>query len=175
MAEQGFSIDDEIDAYDARAEGVHMLLNVLLEEEGGEVKKVPAGVVRIITSKNKVRLLASFHPSTLQGAVLTITEHQQLGRLAILPPYRKYGFGRVLVQGVHDWARSQLKGPDEKVQVVLHAQVSLLALCLSILLADGECRRYMRFHFIRSAGITQRESRLRKMAVSPSRSELVVC
>jgi GNAT superfamily N-acetyltransferase len=49
--------------------------------------------------------------------------HEQLGRLAILPPYRKYGFGRVLVQGVHDWARSQLKGPDEKVQVVLHSQV----------------------------------------------------
>jgi hypothetical protein len=57
VTEQGFSIDDEMDAYDAKAEGVHMLLNVLEEEEDGQVTKVPAGVVRIITSKNKVRPL----------------------------------------------------------------------------------------------------------------------
>jgi hypothetical protein len=57
VTEQGFSIDDEMDEYDAKAQGVHMLLNVLEEEEDGEVTKVPAGVVRIITSKNKVRPL----------------------------------------------------------------------------------------------------------------------
>jgi predicted GNAT family N-acyltransferase len=122
VTEQGFSIDDEMDAYDAKAEGVHMLLNVLEEEEDGEVTKVPAGVVRIITSKNKVRPFLVLLSNTW-GGVLTRMGHEQLGRLAILPPYRKYGFGRVLVQGVHDWARSQLKGPDEKVQVVLHSQV----------------------------------------------------
>lgn len=47
----------------------------------------------------------------------------QLGRLAILKPYRSYGFGRVLVESVHDWARKQLKEEQDKLQIGLHAQV----------------------------------------------------
>lgn len=120
VAEQGFSIDDEMDHYDQENGTVHMLLNVLERGEEEKVKRVPVGVVRIITSKNKVRracflLLSRRLDLTRCGA--------QLGRLAILRDYRSYGFGKVLVQGVHDWARAQLKGPDESVQVVLHAQV----------------------------------------------------
>jgi hypothetical protein len=56
VTEQGFSIDDEMDVYDAEGKAVHLLLNVLEPSAvEGEVKRVPVGVVRIITAKNKVR------------------------------------------------------------------------------------------------------------------------
>ncbi|KAJ9125676.1 hypothetical protein QFC22_000638 [Naganishia vaughanmartiniae] len=97
VTEQGFSIDDEMDQYDNGAQVVHLLLSVLEPSDAnpiGEPKRVPVGVVRIITAKNK------------------------LGRLAILKPYRSYGFGKVLVESVHDWAKSQLKKDDEKIHAI---------------------------------------------------------
>lgn len=59
VAEQGFSIDDEMDHYDQEDGTVHMLLNVLERGEEENIKRVPVGVVRIITSKNKVRRRSS--------------------------------------------------------------------------------------------------------------------
>jgi hypothetical protein len=58
VTEQGFSIDDEMDQYDNGAQVVHLLLTVLEPSSAnanGEPKRVPVGVVRIITAKNKVR------------------------------------------------------------------------------------------------------------------------
>ncbi|KAJ9103014.1 hypothetical protein QFC20_004822 [Naganishia adeliensis] len=100
VTEQGFSMEDEMDQYDASGKSAHLLLNKLEESQvEGEKKRVPIGVVRIITAKNK------------------------LGRLAILKPYRSYGFGKVLVMSVHDWARNQLQADDDKITIALHSQI----------------------------------------------------
>ncbi|KAI5453802.1 hypothetical protein NCC49_005613 [Naganishia albida] len=104
VTEQGINLDEEIDQYDTdpeeAAKVVYLLLNKLELPEGeGMMKRVPIGVVRIIPSRNK------------------------LGRLAILKPYRSYGFGRVLVESVHDWMRKQLTEEQNKMNIGLHAQL----------------------------------------------------
>jgi hypothetical protein len=57
VTEQGFSMEDEMDQYDEAGKSVHLLLNTLEDSQvEGEKKRVPIGVVRIITAKNKVGL-----------------------------------------------------------------------------------------------------------------------
>lgn len=48
-------MEDEMDQYDASGKSVHLLLNKLEDSRiEGEKKRVPVGVVRIVTAKNKV-------------------------------------------------------------------------------------------------------------------------
>jgi hypothetical protein len=50
-------MEDEMDQYDASGKSVHLLLNKLEDSQvEGEKKRVPVGVVRIVTAKNKVSL-----------------------------------------------------------------------------------------------------------------------
>jgi GNAT superfamily N-acetyltransferase len=50
--------------------------------------------------------------------------YYKLQRLALLEPYRKYGFGRVLVSALHDWARADARAHgDANVLVVCHSQL----------------------------------------------------
>ena len=47
-----------------------------------------------------------------------------LGRLVVLPAYRKFGFGRDLVLALHEWARSQAEKDElHSVNVVLWGQI----------------------------------------------------
>jgi hypothetical protein len=50
--------------------------------------------------------------------------YYKLTRLAILLPYRKYGFGRVLVGSLHDWVRQQSKlSGAQTAEIVAHSQI----------------------------------------------------
>jgi GNAT superfamily N-acetyltransferase len=50
--------------------------------------------------------------------------YYKLQRLAILAPYRKFGFGRVLVSALHDWALADAHAHrDAAATVVLHSQL----------------------------------------------------
>lgn len=50
--------------------------------------------------------------------------------LAILENYRSYGFGKVLMNSVHDWARSQLKAEDDEFRIALHFTGTSCLTCL---------------------------------------------
>lgn len=48
----------------------------------------------------------------------------QLTRLAVAAAHRKYGFGRVLVEALHDWVRADAAAAGKtEAAVVAHAQL----------------------------------------------------
>lgn len=80
-------MEDELDQYDASGKSVHLLLNKLEESEvEGEKKRVPIGVVRIITAKNKVS--PSFFISLSSHVALTIPAARTSSNTKTLPIIR---------------------------------------------------------------------------------------
>ncbi|WVO14161.1 hypothetical protein L204_101792 [Cryptococcus depauperatus] len=97
--EQGFPLEDEEDEYDAEAK--HFLLttsdlnvenfagtDTKAEAEKPKCHDLPIGVIRYVSSK------------------------QKLTRLAILPAYRNLGLSRVLVQGLEEYVKNSLQGKE---------------------------------------------------------------
>ncbi|EIM85726.1 acyl-CoA N-acyltransferase [Stereum hirsutum FP-91666 SS1] len=93
--EQKFSLDEEIDEYDATA--THFLLRLLPSNE-------PIGTIRAYCSS---------------GAT-----YYKLSRLAVLKEYRKYSFGRELVLALHDWVKQDATSRGlTTVKIVSHSQI----------------------------------------------------
>ncbi len=70
----------------------------------------------------------------------------KIGRLAILKPYRQYGFGRELMLAVHKWIETQIStrkagrqaDADEGVAMTAQAQLSAQVDCIPTGKLDGE-------------------------------------
>ncbi|KAH8830336.1 acyl-CoA N-acyltransferase [Flagelloscypha sp. PMI_526] len=82
--EQGFSMDDEIDAYDSKPDTAHILLRLV-------DNKAPIGTIRC--------------------ARIGETEFK-LSRLAVLDEYRKFKFGQKLVLALADYTKAKTKAEN---------------------------------------------------------------
>ncbi|WRT64936.1 uncharacterized protein IL334_001876 [Kwoniella shivajii] len=121
--EQGFPLDTEIDEYDPIS--VHFLLTTPIasppseetttpgqSELNGETTEKPIGTIRYVPSLSK------------------------LTRLAVDKEYRSFGFGRVLVDGMHKWIKDNIDKLEEKkitekdgkrfIKVKCHSQIPVI-------------------------------------------------
>ncbi|KAI0650526.1 acyl-CoA N-acyltransferase [Trametes meyenii] len=73
-----------------------------------------------------LRLVPSLEPVGTIRCV-KLKEYYKLTRLAVLMDYRKYRFGRLLVESLHDYVKSDAKassrGDADSVKVVSHSQL----------------------------------------------------
>ncbi|KAI0677329.1 acyl-CoA N-acyltransferase [Trametes maxima] len=73
-----------------------------------------------------LRLVPSLEPVGTIRCV-KLKEYYKLTRLAVLKEYRKYRFGRLLVQSLHDYVKSDAKasgrGDADSVKIVSHSQL----------------------------------------------------
>ncbi|KAF8730372.1 hypothetical protein AX14_005574 [Amanita brunnescens Koide BX004] len=94
--EQKFPLDIELDEFDETA--THFLL----------------------------RLTPSLTPiGTIRTFQIADGQYYKLTRLAVLKEYRRFSFGRKLVQAMHDWVRDAAThaGQTGSVQIVAHSQI----------------------------------------------------
>jgi predicted GNAT family N-acyltransferase len=99
--EQGFPLDTEIDELEDSS--YHILLR--LSDPGPEAGK-PVGTIR-----------GTYKPSISPKTY-------KLSRLAVLKEYRKYGWGGVLVNALHDWVKNDAKSRGiEAPEVTCHSQL----------------------------------------------------
>ncbi|KIY49485.1 acyl-CoA N-acyltransferase [Fistulina hepatica ATCC 64428] len=96
--EQRFPISTEFDKYDDDQNTGHLLLRIK------DAEQTAVGTIRAVR---------------LSHSVFKLT------RLAILKDYRKCGFGSILVNALHDFAKQQANcGPDEPpLRIVCHSQI----------------------------------------------------
>jgi len=122
--EQGYPVEVEEDSHDPVA--THFLLRLENETE------TPIGTIRCYDSTSDDIDLPEARseqgsPESRDGdkSISTIPcRAYHLGRLVVLPPFRKFGFGRDLVLALHDWAQTQAtKDALDFVNVVLWSQV----------------------------------------------------
>ncbi|KAF8639876.1 hypothetical protein AX17_001130 [Amanita inopinata Kibby_2008] len=94
--EQKFPLDTELDAHEETA--THFLLRLI-------PSLVPVGTIRAYK---------------VPGA-----QYYKLSRLAVLKEYRRFNFGRELVQALHDWVRGAGIEPGQvgSAQIVTHSQI----------------------------------------------------
>jgi GNAT superfamily N-acetyltransferase len=71
-----------------------------------------------------LRLVPSLEPIGTIRAHRTPGGYYKLSRLAILAPYRKYGFGRTLVTALNNWVREDAAASGATAaKIVLHSQL----------------------------------------------------
>ncbi|WVQ84096.1 hypothetical protein IAT38_006241 [Cryptococcus sp. DSM 104549] len=89
--EQGFSLDTEIDEYDPHS--IHFMLTTPVESP-------PPVSTSSIPPSNSALEGTTAKPI---GTIRFVPGKSKLTRLALDKEYRKFGFGKVLVQGMEDW------------------------------------------------------------------------
>ncbi|RDB19850.1 hypothetical protein Hypma_012798 [Hypsizygus marmoreus] len=96
--EQKFPLETEIDEFDRSPHATHFLLRLI-------PSLTPIGCIRVVKRPD-----ASYY---------------KLTRLVVLRDYRRFRFGRALVQTLHDWAKADAlsAGATGSIQVVLHSQL----------------------------------------------------
>jgi len=95
--EQKFPLHTELDKFDESA--THFLLRLT-------PSLIPIGTIRTFKVPDS-------------------TQYYKLTRLAVLKEYRRFSFGRKLVQAMHDWVRNAAiqAGQTGSVQIVAHSQI----------------------------------------------------
>ncbi|WVW78663.1 hypothetical protein I302_100623 [Kwoniella bestiolae CBS 10118] len=128
--EQGFPLETEIDEHDPTS--IHFLLTTPIPSPPSEQTLIPNP-----PSKS--------HPSELEkgqttekpiGTIRYVPSLSKLTRLAVDQEYRQYGFGKVLVDGMHKWIaanRGELnqskiveKGEKRVIKVKCHSQIPVI-------------------------------------------------
>ncbi|WWC87083.1 uncharacterized protein L201_001969 [Kwoniella dendrophila CBS 6074] len=127
--EQGFPLDCEIDEYDPIA--FHFLLTTPIPSPPSEQSINPS-----TTSSSSETGEGQQTTEKAIGTIRYVPTLSKLTRLAIHKEYRKYGFGRVLVDGMHEWIKQnalneKLNVTDDKegkqvVKVKCHSQIPVI-------------------------------------------------
>jgi len=93
-----------------------------------------------------LRLIPSLTPiGTIRGYLIPqITDTYKLTRLAILEDYRKYGFGRKLVEAFHDWVKSDASANSTSGSVIMNPSLprQIKINCHSQIYAKGFYAKY---------------------------------
>ncbi|KAF8622149.1 hypothetical protein AX15_007267 [Amanita polypyramis BW_CC] len=94
--EQQFPLETELDDYEESA--IHFLLRITSS-------LAPVGTIRVYKVPD--------------------VPYYKLSRLAVLREYRRFSFGRELIQALHEWVRNTaiLAGQTGSVQIVSHSQI----------------------------------------------------
>lgn len=93
-----------------------------------------------------LRLIPSLTPiGTIRGYLIPqTTDTYKLTRLAILEDYRKYGFGRKLVEAFHDWVKSDASANSTRGSVIMNPSLprQIKINCHSQIYAKGFYAKY---------------------------------
>ena len=94
-----------------------------------------------------LRLIPSLTPiGTIRGYLIPqTTDTYKLTRLAILKDYRKYGFGRKLVEAFHDWVKSDASANSTTGSVIMNPSLprQIRINCHSQIYAKGFYAKYV--------------------------------
>nr|XP_018265506.1 uncharacterized protein I303_01872 [Kwoniella dejecticola CBS 10117]OBR87664.1 hypothetical protein I303_01872 [Kwoniella dejecticola CBS 10117] len=100
--EQGFPLETEIDEYDPTS--IHFLLTTPIPSPPSEQTTTPPSIGEASSTTEKAI-----------GTIRYVPSLSKLTRLAIDKEYRSFGFGRVLVDGMHEWVKQNALGQGLKV------------------------------------------------------------
>ncbi|KAK6903934.1 hypothetical protein I203_107445 [Kwoniella mangroviensis CBS 8507] len=122
--EQGFPLDTEIDEYDPTS--IHFLLTTPIPSPPSEQTLIPS-----LSSPTGGEGETTDKPI---GTIRYVPSLSKLTRLAVDKEYRNYGFGKVLVDGMHKWIKDnedklekgkivQKEGGEKTIKVKCHSQI----------------------------------------------------
>nr|XP_019008661.1 uncharacterized protein I206_06343 [Kwoniella pini CBS 10737]OCF47442.1 hypothetical protein I206_06343 [Kwoniella pini CBS 10737] len=128
--EQGFPLETEIDEYDPIS--IHFLLSISIPSPPLEQS------INSTSSSSSSSSITNNKQTTEKpiGTIRYVPKTSKLSRLAIDKEFRKFGFGKILVEGMHNWIKSNylsnnlniIKTNDGKkfIKIKCHSQIPVI-------------------------------------------------